>query len=70
MNYDTHAARDVLAERLRQVECENWSPEHDDRHDGGELLRAGTLYYLHGKYGAIHAYRVDTHTPTTSGAST
>ncbi|QEY62497.1 hypothetical protein FXN65_10570 [Metapseudomonas lalkuanensis] len=26
------AARDVLAERLRQIEAEGWTPEHDDEH--------------------------------------
>lgn len=41
----------VLAERERQIAQEGWTPEHDDRHDGGELLRAGVLYFLRGKYG-------------------
>lgn len=35
----TDAARDVLAERRRQVEVEGWTPEHDDEH-GGELAWA------------------------------
>jgi len=33
----TAAARDVLAERQRQIAVEGWTPEHDDRHDPGEL---------------------------------
>ena len=33
----TTAARDVLAERQRQVTAEDWTPEHDDEHNGGEL---------------------------------
>lgn len=36
----TPAARDVLAERRRQVEVEGWSPEHDDGHVGGEIAHA------------------------------
>jgi len=40
----TAAARDVLAERRRQVEVEGWTPEHDDEHDAGELAAAGAAY--------------------------
>lgn len=40
------AARDVLAERKRQVEKEGWTPEHDDQHETGELARAAGLYAL------------------------
>lgn len=40
----TYAARDVLAERRRQVEAEGWSPDHDDEHDGGELAAAAGCY--------------------------
>ncbi|SHI12508.1 hypothetical protein [Pollutimonas bauzanensis] len=32
----TAAARDVLAERRRQVEAEGWTPEHDDTHVNDE----------------------------------
>ena len=38
----TAAARDVLAERRRQVESEGWSPEHDDRHPGAMAIAAAT----------------------------
>jgi hypothetical protein len=41
---DSKAARDVFAERRRQVEKEGWTPEHDDEHDGGELARAAACY--------------------------
>lgn len=41
---DTPAARDVLAERRRQVESEGWTPEHDDEHDEGELSLAAAGY--------------------------
>lgn len=44
---DTAAARDVLAERRRQVEAEGWTPEHDDEHDGGEMGEAAAVYALH-----------------------
>lgn len=42
----TQAARDVLAERQRQIEKEGWTPRHDDlEHDGGnELARAAAVY--------------------------
>jgi hypothetical protein len=30
----TQAARDVLAERARQISTEGWTPEHDDEHSG------------------------------------
>ncbi len=40
----TDAARDVLAERHRQVEAEGWTPEHDDEHDAGEMALAAACY--------------------------
>lgn len=43
----TRAARDLLGERVRQVEAEGWSPAHDDReHGDGELARAASCYAL------------------------
>ncbi|WP_321810122.1 hypothetical protein [Burkholderia sp. BCC1985] len=42
----TDAARDVLAERRRQVEAEGWTPEHDDEHDAGEMAAAASAYAL------------------------
>lgn len=38
------AARDVLAERRRQVEAEQWTPEHDDRYRHGQLAMAAACY--------------------------
>ena len=35
---------DLLAERLRQVDDEGWSPEHDDQHAVGELAAAAACY--------------------------
>jgi hypothetical protein len=43
----TAAARDVLAERQRQVSAEGWNPEHDDSHTLGELADAAGCYALH-----------------------
>lgn len=38
------AARDVLAERRRQVEDEQWTPEHDDRYRHRQLAMAAACY--------------------------
>lgn len=38
------AQRLVTAERLRQIGEENWTPEHDDEHDEGELSGAAACY--------------------------
>ena len=40
----TQAAKDVLAERRRQVEVEGCTPEHDDAHLEGELAMAAACY--------------------------
>jgi hypothetical protein len=40
----TFAARDVLAERQRQISVEGWTPEHDDMHDNRELAHAAACY--------------------------
>lgn len=40
----SQAARDVLAERRRQIEAEGWTPEHDDGHPPGELSSAAESY--------------------------
>lgn len=49
------AARDVLAERRRQVDAECWTPQHDDEHDAGELAGAGAAYAAHAS-DALHPY--------------
>jgi hypothetical protein len=41
---DSQAAIDVLAERLRQIEAEGWTPEHDDKHTKGEMAKAAACY--------------------------
>lgn len=40
----TAAARDVLAERQRQVEREGWTPEHDDAYADSQLAHAAAAY--------------------------
>lgn len=40
------SARDVLAERHRQINAEGWTPEHDDEHDAGDLACAAAAYAL------------------------
>jgi hypothetical protein len=42
----TNAARDVLAERQRQIEREGRTPEHDDAHNGEEIALAAVCYLL------------------------
>lgn len=40
----SRAIHDVISERLRQIEQEGWTPEHDDDHAGGELAHAALCY--------------------------
>lgn len=42
----TAAARDVLAERRRQVDAEDWTPEHDDGHPSGEIAAFAAVYAM------------------------
>lgn len=35
---------EIAAERLRQVEVEGWTPDHDDTHRAGELSDAAACY--------------------------
>ncbi|WP_199770999.1 hypothetical protein [Achromobacter sp. AONIH1] len=43
----TPAARDVLAERQRQISAEGWAPDHDDAHTLGEIAGAAGCYAIH-----------------------
>jgi len=43
---ESAAARDVLAERRRQVAAEGWTPEHDDSHLRGEMALAAACYAI------------------------
>lgn len=42
--WHTAAAREVLAERQRQVTAEGWTEAHDDQHTKGEMALAAALY--------------------------
>ena len=42
----THAARDVLAERQRQIEVEGWTPENDDAYQSGDIADAAACYAM------------------------
>lgn len=44
MSTMTNAAKDVLAERRRQIEVEGFSTEHDDQHKDSELAAAAVCY--------------------------
>ncbi|HXM59176.1 MAG TPA: hypothetical protein VOB72_27515 [Candidatus Dormibacteraeota bacterium] len=45
----------IAAERRRQIEAEGRTPEHDDQHDGGELIEAARCYV----YAALVAEHAD-----------
>lgn len=40
----SQALKDVAAECQRQISAEGWTPEHDDKHDNGELAMAAVCY--------------------------
>lgn len=44
----SRAARDVLAERARQIDEEDWTPEHDDGWPADTLALAASCYALPG----------------------
>jgi hypothetical protein len=44
---NTAAARDVLAERRRQIVVEGWTAEHDDANQIGELATAAGCYAVY-----------------------
>lgn len=37
---------EISAERIRQMNVEGWTTEHDDRHDMGELANAAACYAM------------------------
>jgi hypothetical protein len=41
---ESDGARQIAAERRRQVDVEGWTPEHDDEADSAELARAALCY--------------------------
>ncbi|MFV9115473.1 hypothetical protein ABQ358_28875, partial [Serratia fonticola] len=40
------ALADVIAERQRQISAEGWTPDHDDKHDFGEIAAFAVLYAM------------------------
>ncbi len=42
----TTAARDVLAERARQISEEDWTPDHDDEHVNDEIAAMACFYLM------------------------
>ena len=40
------AVADVITERRRQIEVEDWTPAHDDEHIHGELSAAAVCYAM------------------------
>ena len=48
------ALEDIAAERQRQIDAEGWTPEHDDKHGGGELAIAAATYALHSAGRRMH----------------
>lgn len=46
----TAAARDVLAERQRQISAEGWTPAHDDQYTTGDMASAAACYASQGRY--------------------
>jgi len=47
---DSQAARDVVAERRRQISEEGWTAEHDEQHANGEMARAAACYAAHSSW--------------------
>jgi hypothetical protein len=43
MSHGTAAAL-IRQERARQISGEGWTPEHDDEHADGQMLRAAVIY--------------------------
>jgi hypothetical protein len=54
------ALEDIAAERLRQIEVEGWTPEHDDDYVDGQMARAAASYAL----GSTWAPQMRSATPT------
>jgi hypothetical protein len=44
MDRSSAVTDEILLERLRQVDSEGWTPEHDDEHDSFEMTEAATCY--------------------------
>lgn len=42
--WSAHVLDAIATERLRQIEAEGWTPEHDDTHNTGEMAKAAGCY--------------------------
>lgn len=53
----------IQAERYRQIEDEGWTPEHDDKHEFGDLALAAAAYAAHssrrGRQGDVMVGRIN-----------
>lgn len=43
----------IAEERARQISVEGWTPEHDDKHDSGELAAAASCYARAGQFASV-----------------
>jgi hypothetical protein len=50
----SQAARDILAERQRQISAEGWTPAHDDEHSEGEMALAAASYAINAVASEYH----------------
>lgn len=46
MSPSEYVILEIARERQRQIEAEGWTPEHDDKHVGGEMIAAACTYAL------------------------
>lgn len=53
MKHSFAVAEELLLERQRQIEVENFGPRHDDAHDKGEIAAAAACYAMHACAGSI-----------------
>ena len=51
-----NGAESILIERRRQIEQEGWMPEHDDRHNEGQLAIAAACYAVAG-FSDVNVFR-------------
>ncbi len=49
----------IAEERERQIKKENWTPQHDDSHDHGELAAAAAVYAMGFSFGYANGYFTD-----------
>ena len=57
------ALNDVVEERKRQIEAEGWTEAHDDKHDAGDLAKAGAAYAAAAGYAMHYAFGAITEAP-------